>query len=291
MNQLDILCFTLVARTCSFSATARELRISQQAVSRHIRTLEEELGFPLFLRNYQNVQLTGAGERMLRYFEEREALMNELHDRFRSAREDQILRVAWSQWLGAPQWFRDILHRFRAQYPEVKLQTYDLSAEEMAEALQREEIDLLLTTRYSAGYLPVAWSTTEIGSEPIVLVASRRVELDMSSCSLLPFFATYAGEFNEQGVLARVQKECECSGIYPRRIEVCPNMGTVCLNVLTCGGLTLGVNIPPLARSDEFVIHPTGRMATVVLCRPFLKRRKEAELLERFILQETEGRA
>ena len=84
MNQLGILCFTSVARTQSFSATARELRISQQAVSKHIRTLEDELGFPLFLRSYQTVQLTKAGEQMLNYFDQRDRLLNGIQEHFRS---------------------------------------------------------------------------------------------------------------------------------------------------------------------------------------------------------------
>lgn len=290
MNQLDILCFTLVARTRSFSATARELRITQQAVSRHIKTLEDEVGFPLFLRSYQSVQLTKAGEQILHYLGEREKLMNDVQEHFRSARENQPLRLAWSQWLGAPKWFRQAVEEFKKTYPHIPLITYDLNAEEMAAALRNNEVDLLLTTRYAAEYLPVAWNVTPIGSEPVMFIGSKHENYDFKDCSLFPFFATYAGEFNEQGVLARVQRECERSNIYPKRIEVCPNMGSVCLNILVSGGLTLGINIPALARSEEFVSQPTGRSATVVLCRPFRKKRQDAELFEQFLMQKMGGR-
>lgn len=51
MNELSVLCFLSVTDTHSFSNTARELKITQQAVSRHIQTLEEELGFPLLIRD------------------------------------------------------------------------------------------------------------------------------------------------------------------------------------------------------------------------------------------------
>lgn len=284
MNQLGILCFTSVARTQSFSATARELRISQQAVSKHIRSLEDELGFPLFLRSYQTVHLTRAGEQMLQYFDQRDRLMNNIQEHFRTGQTAPPLRIAWSQWLGAPDWFRQAIIEFGTAYPNVHLATYDLNSEEMSAALQNQAVDLLLTTQYAAGYLPVLWNSIPVGTEPIILLGSKRVDYNFEDCSLFPFFATYAGEFNEQGVLSRVQKECERSNIYPKNIEICPNMGSVCLNVLVRGGLTLGIRIPPLMNSNEFITRPTGQYASVVLCRPLRQKREEASLFERFLL-------
>lgn len=285
MNQLGILCFTSVARTQSFSATARELRITQQAVSKHIRSLEDELGYPLFLRSYQTVHLTRAGEQMLQYFDQRDHLLNGIQDHFHSAQTTPPLRIAWSQWLGAPDWFRQALTEFGAAHPSINLATYDLNAKEMSLFLQNEEVDILLTTQYAAGYLPVLWNSIPVGKEPIYLLGSKRVNYNFEDCSLFPFFATYAGEFNEQGVLSRVQKECERSNIYPKNIEICPNMGSVCLNVLVRGGLTLGIRIPPLMNSNEFVLRPTGQYASVVLCRPLRQKRAEAVLFEQFLLE------
>ena len=289
MNQLGILCFTSVARTQSFSATARELRISQQAVSKHIRSLEEELGFPLFLRSYQTVHLTHAGEQMLRYFADREQLLNDVQEHFRSGQKVQPLRLAWSQWLGSPDWFRQAMEDFGSTHPHIPMITCDLNAEELSDALHNGEIDLLLTTRYSARYLPVTWNFTPIGSEPIMHLASTGADCGSGDRSQFPFFTTYAGESDEQDVLARVQRECERFGIRPNQIEICPNMGSVYLNILACGGSTLGVSTPALARSGEFALQPTGHSATVVLCRSFRKKRQEAELFERFLIQKLEG--
>ena len=50
MTEQGIQVFLAVAETGSLSAAAQELYISQPAVSRHIRALEEELGCPLLLR-------------------------------------------------------------------------------------------------------------------------------------------------------------------------------------------------------------------------------------------------
>ncbi|MBC2650498.1 LysR family transcriptional regulator [Novosphingobium aerophilum] len=53
--------FLQVARTCSFSETARLANLSQPALSRTIKLLEEDLNVRLFDRNSRNVMLTAAG--------------------------------------------------------------------------------------------------------------------------------------------------------------------------------------------------------------------------------------
>ena len=54
--------FEAVARTGSVTAAAHELSLTQGAVSRQVRALEEQLGVALFRRERQRVRLTLAGE-------------------------------------------------------------------------------------------------------------------------------------------------------------------------------------------------------------------------------------
>lgn len=54
--------FEAAARKNSFSAAADELFITTGAVSRHIRSLEDQLGTQLFYRSHKSVRLTRAGE-------------------------------------------------------------------------------------------------------------------------------------------------------------------------------------------------------------------------------------
>lgn len=58
--------FEAVARRLSFRAAADELHLTQSAVSRQIRALEDELGTVLFLRGTRHVELTGDGATLLR---------------------------------------------------------------------------------------------------------------------------------------------------------------------------------------------------------------------------------
>ena len=58
--------FEAVARRAGFGAAAQELHVTQSAVSRQIKSLEEELGAPLFTRGTRRVELTQAGQLLLR---------------------------------------------------------------------------------------------------------------------------------------------------------------------------------------------------------------------------------
>ena len=60
LRQLEIV--KIVADSGSFTAAARQLHVSQSAISRQILMLEEELKEPLFVRLGRKVRLTPAGE-------------------------------------------------------------------------------------------------------------------------------------------------------------------------------------------------------------------------------------
>jgi LysR family glycine cleavage system transcriptional activator len=56
--------FEAAARHMSFTGAARELNVTQVAVSRHIRALEQYLEIALFERNHRSIKLTESGERL-----------------------------------------------------------------------------------------------------------------------------------------------------------------------------------------------------------------------------------
>ena len=57
--------FLQIARSLSFSETARIANLSQPALSRTIKLLEEDLAVRLFDRNSRNLRLTAAGAALL----------------------------------------------------------------------------------------------------------------------------------------------------------------------------------------------------------------------------------
>ncbi|MCD7749769.1 MAG: LysR family transcriptional regulator [Oscillospiraceae bacterium] len=69
MNERMLACFGAAVRTGSFSVAANDLYLSQQNVSYNIRKLEEELGFPLFVRRAQRVEATTWGRDFYGWYE------------------------------------------------------------------------------------------------------------------------------------------------------------------------------------------------------------------------------
>jgi LysR family glycine cleavage system transcriptional activator len=58
--------FEASARLLSFTLAARELHLTQSSISRQIKTLEEQVGKPLFKRRTRQLELTPAGQRLYR---------------------------------------------------------------------------------------------------------------------------------------------------------------------------------------------------------------------------------
>ena len=61
----SLVTFEAAARLLSFTLAGEELHVTQTAVSRQIRGLEEYLGCPLFIRGYRTVTLTDTGKQLL----------------------------------------------------------------------------------------------------------------------------------------------------------------------------------------------------------------------------------
>ncbi len=79
MNERLLACFGAATRTGSFSVAASELYLSQQIVSYNIRKLEEELGFPLFVRRAQRVETTAWGRDFYAWYERLDKALRRLY--------------------------------------------------------------------------------------------------------------------------------------------------------------------------------------------------------------------
>ncbi|MGH9935667.1 MAG: LysR substrate-binding domain-containing protein [Blastocatellia bacterium] len=113
--------FRLVARSGGVTRAAEELRISQPAVSAHLRTLEERIGEPLFERTPRGMLLTKAGEIILDQASRLLALYEELPSAVNAAR-GQVrgeVTVAASSTPGA-YCVPELLRRFQEKYPEAQ---------------------------------------------------------------------------------------------------------------------------------------------------------------------------
>lgn len=84
MTTAQLRTFVVVCESMSFTQAAKQLYISQPAVSRQIASLEDEMGVPLFERSHSAIQLTTAGAHLARHLrpivEHLDALLNQVHE-------------------------------------------------------------------------------------------------------------------------------------------------------------------------------------------------------------------
>jgi LysR family transcriptional regulator, glycine cleavage system transcriptional activator len=132
--------FEAVARRLSFSAAAEELFLTQPAISRQIKALEDELGAPLFVRGTRKVELTGAGVQLLRSVMPLLQKLDTAVRQIRSARGRRHVSVSTFASF-ASLWLLPRLPAFEKLHPDIDIR---ISATDTMTDLDDPEIDLVL---------------------------------------------------------------------------------------------------------------------------------------------------
>lgn len=144
--------FIKTAETLNFSEAAKSLFITQSTLSQQIRQLEAELGISLFLRNSHTVALTEAGEEL---FPHALKTLRSAETCFDRIRDLQSLLTGTLN-IGVTFTFSPILTEtllmFMKKYPEVKLNIYYKTMEELMEMLGRREVDFVLAFKPTRRY-------------------------------------------------------------------------------------------------------------------------------------------
>jgi DNA-binding transcriptional LysR family regulator len=134
--------FLEVYRTRHFGQAAHNLHLSQSAISARIRLLEDELGVALFTRDRNNIQLTPAGQKLLRHAESITTAWSQVRQEMAMGENGpELLSVAAvpSLWDIALQ---DWVHWVYGECPEVGLIAEAHSVETLLRKLLEGSIDL-----------------------------------------------------------------------------------------------------------------------------------------------------
>ncbi len=132
--------FESAARLSSFTRAAHELNVTQGAVSRQVRALEEHLGKPLFTRAHRAVILTPTGRH---YAQSVRAALGQIADATRAVRSPpgQPRVTLGTTTAMASLWLIPRLARFRALQPDIDIRV--LAADRPAD-FAAEAVDLAL---------------------------------------------------------------------------------------------------------------------------------------------------
>lgn len=145
MTFQQLLYFQSVADSLSFSKAAKECFVSQTAISRQIRQLEQEIDLRLFDRDTTHVTLTSAGRY---FFQQAQQITAQLRQAVETAQQIdrasacQLVLAAptvFEQWAAAP-----LLHGLRQRHPEASLSVVQGARTSLINDLVEANLDVLL---------------------------------------------------------------------------------------------------------------------------------------------------
>lgn len=218
--------FKTVADRLSFTRAARELLISQPAVTKQIGELEKQLAAPLFLRRGNTISLTAQGERLLEYTNRILALYGELNDQFadQNAPDEGEIRLGASTTI-AQYVLPGLLARFRKRYPEVTLRVENGNTRQIEQMVHDERIDF--------GMIEGMASVATLHYEPFMLdelvlvtaasnTAFRSEEIGLAQLPELPLVIRESGS----GTLDVVEKALESRGLPLKKLRIDMQLGS-----------------------------------------------------------------
>jgi DNA-binding transcriptional LysR family regulator len=259
IDLVDLETVVALAETLHFGRAADRMHVSQPALSKRVRKLEDRIGGPLLVRRYRDVRLTEAGRLLA---ERGRLLLREsaatLALSQRAARgEAGRLRIGFgiASILGL---LPEVLLRFRRGHPDVQLQLRDMSTPDQVEGLAAGEIDVGFVR------LPVAGDRLVVRpvlDERLVLAIGPRspwqARTGLQSVAAEPFIIiarSRSASFYDHALSV-----CAATGFAPRIVQEANELFTV----LSLVGAGLGVSLVP--RSAALMQLPGVRFRNLAL--------------------------
>ncbi|MBX9701253.1 MAG: LysR family transcriptional regulator [Acetobacteraceae bacterium] len=162
--------FVLVAEGGSFTGAGRRLGLTQSAISRQLRRLEELLGQPLLTRIRDEVAPTPHGLWLLARARPLLAMQDEILDAFRAPPAGGRVRLGMAEDY-ALAWLPRVLADFAGRSPHVAVEVVALPARTLAPRLTAGDLDLAILCGEEGGTLPMP---RLLRQDRLVWIGSRR---------------------------------------------------------------------------------------------------------------------
>ncbi len=254
--------FVAVGEELHFGRAARRLNIAEQPLSYQIKRLEEELGYPLFVRTTRSVKLTAAGESLLenaRHIIRETEQAEDIASRIASGRAG-VIRLGYES-LTVLTVFPEFVKMFRTLYPEVDLILIEHTKAGI-ESVAKGETDACLVTRYeklpkSFDYLPIK-KDAPVVAVPVNHPLAEHETLEITDLAGYPFLG-YTGD--ESGPVNQFLLRLSDAGDEQLRVSQEAESYMALLGLVAAG---MGVTIVTQSMSNYFA----DRVAYLPLVRP-----------------------
>lgn len=171
--------FWRVAKAENLATVAREIHLSQSAISAQLKQFQENIGLQLFVKQGRNLELTPAGENVLRYAEDIFSKGEELEHQLKSGFNDDYKHVSIGILTNLSRNFIDTFI-----YPLIADNTVSFSLQSgsidtLTDNLRRHKLDFILSNHSVDTFSDTAPLTSElISRQPINIIGPHRPRKD-----------------------------------------------------------------------------------------------------------------
>ena len=150
MRMEQLRCLADIAETHSLTATAQRLYVSQQAISKSMKQLEQELGIELLVRTNMGVQVTPAGQKVVSFAQkvlmEEAKLAEEIQGSQIEQQENRLLKICSTSAVTNIV-LPDVINELDAWQQNIKFKiSMEDTLERIIESVQNRECDMGLLT-------------------------------------------------------------------------------------------------------------------------------------------------
>ncbi|MBU5472369.1 LysR family transcriptional regulator [Roseburia sp. MSJ-14] len=184
--------FYYVASSLSFSEASKKLFISQSAVSQSIKTLEKKLEHPLFIRSTKKVQLTPAGQILLKHIEPAMNLIQRGENQLLDANTLGLgqLHIGASDTI-CRYFLVPYIKQFHKKFPNVPIKVTNATSLNCVDLLEQGKVDLIVTN-YPNSHLNGSYVQKTVSTFRDVFIANpayfnlRQQEIPFSELNQYP---------------------------------------------------------------------------------------------------------
>ena len=171
MNFHQLETFICVVEERSITKAAKKLYVSQPALSKTIRTLEEEVRAKLFERSAYGLEITDKGKIVYSYAKEAIQYYNERISEMRSAliAPKSVLHIGLPPSSGSI-YFSKLIYQFTLEFPQYEIIVSEIPTKQALNLVQNDELDLSMVL---TPFDNLNFDTKRVYSSEAVLIVSK----------------------------------------------------------------------------------------------------------------------
>lgn len=254
MDMRELRSFVLLAEHLHFGRAARLLHLSQPALTKQIRRLEEELGSPLFERGRHGTLLSSFGRQFLSDAREVVGRFEDLQDRARASALGERGKLDLGFGFHTLDLVPSLVVKLRQLSPGVQISLRDMSSNEQVEGLRSGGLDLGFV-RLPA---PPEFKTLPVMQDRLALVSSAAFPLPpgatLAACRELPFVTI--AEARAPGFFHHMVGVCSKHGFHPRIVQQVREFSTAFSLVQAGMGIAIIPESGGLGKFPGMQVHP-----------------------------------